>query len=112
MVRIILAFSVLGIQLGGSPLQLQRLQVRPALTQCAYMTPGEYFGGCLMLFMLDRKMFIISVFLLEEKKMASQCSGNKNKSRTFVYNFNENERINISSTMLITPITVAARSKA
>jgi hypothetical protein len=27
--------------------------------------------------------------LWEEKEMASHCNGNKNKSRTFVYNFNE-----------------------
>jgi hypothetical protein len=29
------------------------------------------------------------VFLWEEKEMACKCSGNKNKLRTFVYNFNE-----------------------
>jgi hypothetical protein len=39
--------------------------------------------------MLDTKVFIFSVFLWEEKEMASQCNGNKNKLRTFVYNFNE-----------------------
>jgi hypothetical protein len=29
------------------------------------------------------------VFLWDEKKMASQCSGNKNKSRISTYSFNE-----------------------
>jgi hypothetical protein len=29
------------------------------------------------------------VFLWEEKEMASRCSGNKNKQRIFVNNFNE-----------------------
>jgi hypothetical protein len=38
--------------------------------------------------------------------MTSQCSGNKNKSRTFVYNFNEKWEVSISSSMLITNVHV------
>jgi hypothetical protein len=36
--------------------------------------------------------------------MASQCSGNKNKPRTFAYNFNKNGRISNSSSVLITNV--------
>jgi hypothetical protein len=49
--------------------------------------------------------YILSV-LWEEKEIAAQCSGNKNKSRIFVYNFNENGRICISSSMVITKACV------
>jgi len=48
---------------------------------------GEGLCGCLVA--IITKVFICCVFVWEEQKMASQCSGNKNKSRRFVYNLNE-----------------------
>jgi hypothetical protein len=68
--------------------------------------------------MLDTKVFIFWVFLWEEKKMASQCSGNKNKSRTFAYNFNEKMEstyffinVNNKCVCLISNVSVAISKK-
>jgi hypothetical protein len=54
----------------------------------------------------------------EEEKMASQCSGNKNKLRTFVYNFNEKWEkkyffinVNNKCVCLICNVTVAVSKK-
>jgi hypothetical protein len=79
---------------GVPPLQLQGLQYRsdwPAapdsLYTCTFL--GKCLCSSLVVFMLDTKVLILWVFLWKEKKMASQCTGNKNKLRTFEYNFNK-----------------------
>jgi hypothetical protein len=48
-------------------------------------------GAVLWLFILDIQAFIFG-FLIEEK-MASQCNGNRNKSRIFLYESHKNGRI-------------------